>query len=426
MMKKFVLLVILFQGIAGLMAEPIDSSYSRDPYFLKLIKTNSQVPIFYNDQVKRQIANYVRNLNNSTAVLLGKTQYYQHLYGAKFDSAGIPKQLFFVAAAFSNCDLLYTDVDGGSGMWALSYAIAKKYALNTNSYVDERRNPEKSADAAVQYFKDLNLIYQDWLKSLVAFRTGPINMNMAIHKAGNSLDYAKIHNMLSPEYQNAAVNYIAFWYIWNYHNEHKIIPVKYRLPDTDTVQVQREIGLNAIAYNLNLSEDVLRQSNAELRLDIVPVTYNNKGLKLPKDKIAEYHSKLLILFPPPVVDTTLRDSIILDDQGILPAIVRANDTLVTENDEDEEDDQVIKPKTPKPDSKTTTITYVVKKGDGLLLIADIFDCRVSDLKKWNGIKKDAIFKGQKLKIKVPKAKAAQFKKINTMTMAQKRKLAKRS
>lgn len=427
MMKKIVLLVILFQGITGLMAEPLDSTYARDPYFLKLIKTNSQVPIFYNEQVKRQIAVYVRNLNNSTAALLGKTQYYQNLYGAKFDSAGIPKQLFLVAAAFSNSDLLYVDADGGSGMWALSYAIAKKYALNTNSYVDERRNPEKGTDAAVSYFKDLNVIYQDWLKTLVAFRTGPINMNMAIHKANNSLDYAKIHNMLSVEYQNAAVNYMAFWYIWNYHNEHKIIPVKYKLPDTDTVQVQREIGLNAIAYNLNLSEDVLRQSNAELRLDIVPVTYNNKGLKLPKDKIAEYHSKLLILFPPPVVlDSTLTDSIILDDQGILPRIAKPSDTLITENDEDEEDDQVVKPKTPKPDSKTVTITYVVKKGDGLLLIADIFDCRVSDLKKWNGIKKDAIFKGQKLKIKVPKAKAAQFKKINTMTMAQKRKLAKRS
>ncbi len=427
MMKKIVLLVILFQGITGLMAEPLDSTYARDPYFLKLIKTNSQVPIFYNEQVKRQIAVYVRNLNNSTAALLGKTQYYQNLYGAKFDSAGIPRQLFLVAAAFSNSDLLYVDADGGSGMWALSYAIAKKYALNTNSYVDERRNPEKGTDAAVNYFKDLNVIYQDWLKTLVAFRTGPINMNMAIHKANNSLDYAKIHNMLSVEHQNAAVNYMAFWYIWNYHNEHKIIPVKYKLPDTDTVQVQREIGLNAIAYNLNLSEDVLRQSNAELRLDIVPVTYNNKGLKLPKDKIAEYHSKLLILFPPPVVlDSTLTDSIILDDQGILPRIAKPSDTLITENDEDEEDDQVVKPKTPKPDSKTVTITYVVKKGDGLLLIADIFDCRVSDLKKWNGIKKDAIFKGQKLKIKVPKAKAATFKKINTMTMAQKRKLAKRS
>ena len=116
-MKKFVLLVILFQGIAGLMAEPIDSSYSRDPYFLKLIKTNSQVPIFYNDQVKRQIANYVRNLNNSTAVLLGKTQYYQHLYGAKFDSAGIPKQLRSkVFERFYRADNSRNRETGGNGI----------------------------------------------------------------------------------------------------------------------------------------------------------------------------------------------------------------------------------------------------------------------------------------------------------------------
>ena len=69
---------------------------------------------------------------------------------------------------------------------------------------------------------------------------------------------------------------------------------------------------------------------------------------------------------------------------------------------------------------------MVKKGDGLLLIADLFDCRVSDIRKWNGMKKDNIFKGQKLKIKVPKNKAAVYKKINTMTTAQKKKLAKRS
>jgi hypothetical protein len=42
------------------------------------------------------------------------------------------------------------------------------------------------------------------------------------------------------------------------------------------------------------------------------------------------------------------------------------------------------------------------------------------------MKKDNIFKGQKLKIKVPKNKAAVYKKINTMTTAQKKKLAKRS
>jgi membrane-bound lytic murein transglycosylase D len=427
-MKRLLFALIYILSIGLTQAESEDSSYLKDPYFVKLLKTNSQVPIFYNDQVKRQIANYIRNLNNSTAILIGKTQYYNQLYSSNFETAGVPKQLFLGMAAYSNSDPLYIDLDGGSGMWALNYAIAKKYNLSTSSYVDERRNPAKSCAVAASYFKDLNVIYQDWLKTLVAFRTGPINMNMAIHKTNNSLDYAKIHNQLSVEYQNAAVNYIAFWYIWNFYTDHKIIPVRYKLPDTDTVHVEREIGLNAIAYNLNLSEDVLRLSNSELRLDIVPVSYNNKGLKLPKDKVLEYHSKLSILFPAPVmsIDSTLRDSLIMDNNAMVIKPMLPRDSINAENTEEVDNGE----DSPKPkvasESKTVTITYVVKKGDGLLLIADLFDCRVSDIRKWNGMKKDNIFKGQKLKIKVPKNKAVAYKKINTMTAAQKKKLAKRS
>lgn len=425
MKRKLLILLTIFQFIS-VYANPDDSTYIRDPYFIKLLKTNSQVPIFYNEQVKKQIGVYIKNLNNSTALLIGKTQYYTQLYGNKFEEAGIPKQLFVSTAAFSNCDPLYSDPDGGSGMWSMTYAIAKKYNLSTNSYIDERRDPLQSTNAAVSYFKDLNIIYQDWLKSLVAFRTGPINMNMAIHKAGNSLDYATVHNMLTPEYQNAAVNYIAFWYIWNYYAEHRIVPVKYKLPDTDTVHVQREIGLNAIAYNLNISEDVLRLCNSELRLDIVPESYNKKGLRIPKDKIAEYHSKVLILFPPQIsiTDSILSNSLVMDNSELLLNPLVKRDSINKENTEEEEEETT--PKAVKKPSTLVTIVYTVKQGDNLLLLADLFDCTLSDIKKWNGMKKNSIFKGQKLKIKVPKSKVTQYKKINTMTMAQKKKLAQKS
>jgi membrane-bound lytic murein transglycosylase D len=424
-MKRTALLLMILTWIANLQANTYDSTYIKDPYFQKLLKTNSQVPIFYNEQVRKQIGNYLKNLNNSTSILIGKTQYYQQLYGPYFDQAGIPKQLFLASAAFCNSDPLYVDPDGGSGMWSMSYAIAKKYKLNSNSYVDFRRNPDKSSKVAANYFKDLQLIYQDWLKTLVAFKTGPINMNMAIHRANNNLDYAVVHNQLSPEFQNAAVNYMAFWYIWNFYNDHKILPIKYRLPDTDTVHVEREIGLNAIAFNLNLSEELVQLCNPELRLGIVPVIYNSTGLKLPKDKIIEYRNLRAILFPAPVttLDSSISDSLILDNSLIIPKppVIKDSLNIETREDDDEED----KPN-PVRESKTTTITYVVKKGDGLLLIADLFDCRVSDIRKWNGMKRDHIFKGQKLKIKVPKAKVTQYKKINTMTLAQKKKLAKRS
>jgi len=421
MMKRFFLWIVFVFNVVAALADPTDSSFVKDPYFQKLLKTNSQVPIFYNENVRRQIGVYIKNLNNSTAILIGKTQYYYNLNAQLFEQNGVPKQLFLACAANSESNPTFVDLDGASGMWALTYAMAKKYDLTTNSYVDERRNANKSSKVAATYFKDLNLIYQDWLKSLVAFRCGPINMNMAIHKANNSLDYGVVHNKLQPEFQNTAVNYFAFWYIWNYYAEHRILPVKYKLPDTDTVQVQREISLSSISYQLNISEEVLKQCNSELRISIAPTSYNVIGLKLPKDKIGEYHAKLSVLFPPAFIfsDTLLKDSLNLGEHIVIKPPI---EQPVVESDDTEEE-----PAKPKAvDKSKVTITYVVKKGDGLLLIADLFDCRTSDIKKWNGMKREAIFKGQKLKIQVPKAKVAQYKKINTLNLAQKKKLAKRS
>lgn len=427
-MKKPVILLFCVFSVLNIWADPVDSTFIRDPYFQKLLRTNSKVPVFYNEQVRLQIGVYIRNLNNQTANLLGKAQYYKQLLGAQFDTAGIPAQLFLSAAVYSGFDPVFSGADGGSGMWALTYAIAKKYELRTNSYIDERRNPARSTQTAAAYFKDLHVIYQDWLKTLVAFRTGPINFNMAIHKAANSLDYSKVHNQLSQEYQEIAVKSMAFWYIWNFHNEHRIVPVRYKLPETDTVHVAREIGLDAISHHLNLSLDVLRLCNSELRLDIVPVSYNDIGLKLPKDKIELYRNMYAVMYPPDfksAADSGITDSLVLEQTAYSPRVLPQNDSLNAGDEEDEEVRPAVKPKTPAPSTKITLI-YVVKKGDGLLLLADVFDCRVSDIRKWNGMKKNNIYAGQKLKIKVPKNKAAQYRKINSMTMTQKKRLAQKS
>jgi membrane-bound lytic murein transglycosylase D len=412
---KIIITLLLFKSLYSI-ASPNDSNYIRDPFYIKLTKTNSQIPLFFNEQVKKQIGVYMRNTNNSTALLIGRTQYYYNLYATKFSNQAIPLQLFLISAVNSESNPTYIDEDGASGQWALGYPIAKKYNLTTNSYVDERRNPQKSSEAAALYFKDLNLIYMDWLKSLAAFRCGPINLNMAIHRANNSLDYNKIHLQLPPEFQKITENYMAFWYIWNYYAESKIVPIKYKLPDTDTVQVQKEISLSSIAFQLNIPEETLKQSNSELRIGIMPVSFNFAGLKLPKDKISEYHDKLLVLFPPPpvvAIDSTNKDSLLLFNNTI------DKPRVVIEKDDAEDEHTTI-------NNSKVTVNYTVKKGDGLLLIADLFDCRVSDIKKWNGMKKDAIYSGQKLKLQVPKKKLSEYKKINSMTASQKKKLAKRS
>ena len=46
-----------------------------------------------------------------------------------------------------------------------------------------------------------------------------------------------------------------------------------------------------------------------------------------------------------------------------------------------------------------TITYKVRKGDNLQKIAKKYGTSIKNIKKWNNLKKDTIYVGQKLKIK---------------------------
>jgi membrane-bound lytic murein transglycosylase D len=411
-LKSLITTLFCFVFINNLHSNVNDSLFLKDIYFQRLNKTDSKIPIFYNEQVRIAINQLIKNTNNATSILLGKAEYYTQKHALIFEQNDLPKQLFLMAASNSQCNSSFVDNDGASGIWGISYAIAKKYNLNTNSYIDERRDIVKSTIAASEYINDLNLIYKDWLKTLVAFRIGPINMNMAIHKSDKSLNYAKIHKNLSPEHQMVATNFMAFWYIWNFRNEHKIQITKFKLPDFDTVHVYQEISLNSISFHLNTPLETLKTLNPELRLDIMPVAHNNRGLKLPIEKIKSFKENHTILFPNLYKQNT--DSLHTDSLDL-----EANPRKIVSKHFDNNSSQ------DNSQSKTTTITYTVKKGDGLLLIADIFDCKVADIKKWNGIKKDNIFSGQKLKIKVPENKLSYYKKINSMSLSQKRNLAKK-
>src|SRR5690606_32898579 len=130
----------------------------------------------------------------------------------------------------------YTDYEtGASGIWPLSFSIAKRYGLITNSYVDQRRNMELSANVFANYIFDLENIYQNWHMAITAFYAGPINLNIGIRKAGNSLDYAKVHEELNQKQQNCLERFMALRYFINFPEEHKIQEGKYYYHPFDTV-----------------------------------------------------------------------------------------------------------------------------------------------------------------------------------------------
>lgn len=408
--QLFIVLYLVLLPLAG-KSEVIDSIFLKDVWYLRMEKAKKEIPVFYNEQVKKQIGLYLKNTGGKTTELIGKINYYTPILESKFQKNGLPTQLILAAFANTEFDPTYVSEEGYTGVWPISYAIAKKYNLKTTSYIDERRNIYKSTDASVKYFKDLQHIYKDWLLTVSAFGTGPINVNMALRRCNDNVSYYKVHECLTLKEQEIMVKFMALWYVYTYHNEHKLTPTRFKIPVTDTVMVHKELAFGLVAENLEVSMDQLRLLNPEFREDIIPASATGYALYLPEKDADEFRTKREIFFRV-LVDTTAIDSTILLNNNN-PILTFENDSSTT----------ITTPKPSTGNSGKKMIYYKVKSGDVLGLIADIFDCNVSDIKKWNGLRSDKIYSGKKLKIYVPASKIDYYRKMDQYTLNEKRKIA---
>ena len=74
----------------------------------------------------------------------------------------------------------------------------------------------------------------------------------------------------------------------------------------------------------------------------------------------------------------------------------------------------------KETGETVDVIYAVRKGDKLFIIADLYDCEVVQIIRWNNLDGDRININQKLVIKVDSALKAYYQKIGSMNSEQRK------
>src|SRR5690606_31184601 len=103
-----------------------------------------------------------KNTGGKTAEMIAKGKFVMSHFQPFFDSFNLPRELALLSIVNTFLNPEYTDYEtGASGIWPLSFSIAKRYGLITNSYVDQRRNMELSANVFANYIFDLENIYQN-------------------------------------------------------------------------------------------------------------------------------------------------------------------------------------------------------------------------------------------------------------------------
>ena len=360
-------------------------------YIARLAAINSPIHFPFNSQVKSYIKLYTQRRRAQVETMLGLSEYYFPVFEQALDAANLPMELKFLPIIESALNPRALSRAGASGIWQFMYYTGKRYGLEVNSYIDERRDPVKASQAAVDFLSDLYKIYGDWHLVIAAYNCGPGNVNKAIRRSGGKRDFWEIYYHLPRETRGYVPAFIAAAYTMTYTREHDFVSRPSYLPiATDTIMVRQPLHFTQIAEVMQIPVEIIRELNPQYRLDVVPAKSKAYPLRLAFDHSTTFAS--------------LEDSIFNHRRN---HFFPDNKLVVAPSDSRH---PVVSP------SGREAIHYTVKNGDAVGLIAGWFHVSASDLRYWNNINGNLIRVGQRLVVYVPKDKAAHYHGIANARM----------
>ena len=361
----------------------VNPVFEKAVFIERLKRIPSIIEMPYNEVVQKFIDRYSGRLRHSVSYMLGASNFYMPIFEEALETYGLPLELKYLPVIESALNPKAVSRVGATGLWQFMLATGKRYGLEVNSLVDERRDPIKASYAAANYLSDLYKVFGDWNLVIAAYNCGPDQINKAIHRSKGSKDYWQIYPYLPKETRGYVPAFIAANYIMTYYCEHNICPMTTRLPaKTDTIMVSRNVHLEQIAAVCNIDIEQLRTLNPAYRRDIVPGATKLSAVRLPQTEVGKF------------ID--LEDSIYAYNAEVLfskRATVEVNDDVPTYTRKSSSRSRSKKARSSRGRSVT------VKSGQTLSEIARRNGTTVAKLKRLNGIKGSNIRAGKKLRVR---------------------------
>jgi membrane-bound lytic murein transglycosylase D len=386
-------------------------------YIQRLSTLKSQVEMTYNPAVKKHIDAYLANPER-TRELIGLSKVYFPMIERSLRAKNIPVDMKYLAVALAELDPMVQAPSGASGMWMMPYNVSKMYKLKVNSYIDERKDPTKSTNIVATHFKDLFSIYRQWPLVIAAYTSSPVMLNKSIRMAGNSMHFWDLYQYIPEGTRDVYPKFIAAAYICNFYKEHGIKPSPAALfNETDSAMVRKWLSFQQISSTLEIPIEQLRKLNPIFKKDVIPYTLEGYLLKLPKSKAKYFNLLNDSVYKPIVSPGDFAPVVIQRIPGDTPGsasngINKPDHTVVNRNE-------------PTPVFDKKRVYYSVKKGDMIADVADWFDVTTREIKSWNKLKSEKLRAGQKLIIWVKQSKTGYYKRINSMSASQKKKLKRK-
>ena len=343
------------------------SSVTDKEYLQRLADMNSFITLPFNETVRNYIILYSEKMPTKMRSMLALSQYYFPIFEEIFDRYGLPKELKYMAVIESAFNPVAVSRAGAKGMWQFMYNTAKMYGLTINSFVDERLDPVKSADAAARYMRDAYRIFGDWNLAISSYNCGSGNVNKAMRRSG-SREFWPVYNYLPRETRGYVPAFVGAMYAFTYYREHGLVPETDSMPvQVDTFHIRRMLHFQQVSALTGVSVEMLKKLNPQYVHDIVPGTAKEEYvLRLPY----QYTSKF----------------------------IENEDSVYAYNAKEYFSPATLQNIAVSGSASSQRIAYKVKSGDYLGRIASRYHVTVKQIMEWNHLRNTNLRVGQVLYI----------------------------
>jgi membrane-bound lytic murein transglycosylase D len=355
---------------------------------------------------------------------------YETMIRSKLLAGGLPEDMYYLALVESGYNPHAYSRAAAVGMWQFMTTTAKGMGLRVDWWVDERRDPVRSTDAAVRFLRGLNEQFGSMYLAAAAYNGGPGRIARGLNRYADDLEGTDPDEMfftlaekkyLRGETRNYVPQLIAVALVAKEAERYGLV-IDEREPFVyDSAWVPGRVPLARIAEASGAPLPTIQELNSHILRGMTPPTKNRDSIlvRIPLGARAHFDSAFAT-----IPDSMLRGvhNIRTERGATWASIARKHGvparalpwynpgvrparsgripegTVVT----------VPRPEVARaaltvPDPKverygTSTRTHVVRSGENLSVIARRYRTTPAAIMRQNRLKKEMIFPGQELMI----------------------------
>lgn len=386
-------------------------------------------PYESHERVEYFVQRFSGPLKNSFELAMERQGRYAPMIRERLRAGGLPEDMIYLSLIESWYDPHAYSVAAAVGMWQFMTSTAKGVGLRVDWWMDERRDPVRSTEAAVKYLNELRETFGSIYLASAAYNGGPgrvqrgltANASKLEGAAGDDLFFALRDNTaaLRPETRDYVPKLIAAALVGKDPARYGI-EVRAVQPWTfDSVEVEANVPLAAVAKATGVPVDTIRGYNPQLLRGMTPPTGRSVWLRVPVGSAEGFDSAFAAL---PEEERIATKRYVTKDGDFITRIARNNGLTAQQlnwynpqatrlpNGNLHAGQRILVPRrdvvaaardVPNPSIERygASSQYVVRRGDTLGAIARRHGTTVARLMELNRLRNDTIRVGQRLRVR---------------------------